>query len=143
MDNTLFSLNGRIVTAREAVVPVTDRGFLYGDGVFETLHAYGRKLFRLRAHLKRLAHGAAHLFFDPAPDLRVLAKWLQAAVDAAGFPEASARLTLSRGAGPRGPSISAQLRPTVVIMVTRHFRAPEEKGAVAVLAGFRRQESAV
>lgn len=146
VDDTVFSLNGRIVTAAEAVVPVTDRGFLYGDGVFETLHAYGRKLFRLREHLERLARGADQLFFAPQPDPRLLAEWLRAAVAAAAFPEAAARLTLSRGAGPRGPSIPGQLKPNVVIMATRFTRPPGGRfapGAAALLASFRRQESAV
>jgi branched-chain amino acid aminotransferase len=164
MNDTVFSLNGKIVTAEEAVVPVTDRGFLYGDGVFETLHAYGRKLFRLREHLQRLAHGAEQLFFTPRPDLRRLGQWLREAVSAADFQEASARLTLTRGAGPRGPSISGQLKPNAVIIVTRFTRTCGDRqpiskqpaslgrlpaggfsprGAAAVLASFRRQESAV
>jgi len=144
--DTLYSLNGRIVSAANAVIPVTDRGFLYGDGVFETLHAYGRGLFRLHAHLERLARGAQALFFDPAPDVRLLARWLKGAVAAADFPEANVRLSVSRGSGARGPSLrNCKGIPTAVIMVTRYVRPPETRsrdGVGAVLASFRRQEAA-
>lgn len=145
MDQTLFSINGEIVPQARAVVPVTDRGFLYGDGLFETMHAYGRKIFRLREHLRRLAAGAQTLAFEPPQDLRRLNAWIQQAVDAAKFPEANVRLTVTRGSGPRGPSIKGPFTPTVVITVTEYQR-PDERlykaGTTAILARIRRQESA-
>lgn len=143
---TLFSLDGRIVPPSEAVVPVTDRGFLYGDAVFETIHAYGVHPFQLGAHLARLAQGLAALHFDPQVIPRGLKTWVQAAVRAAAFPEANVRLTVTRGTGLRGPAIRGPCRPRTVIMVTRHKRRPEAhytKGVTAILAGFRRQESSV
>ncbi len=47
-------LNGTFLPIEEACVPVTDRGFLFGDGVYEVIPAYGGKLFRLAHHLQRL-----------------------------------------------------------------------------------------
>jgi D-alanine transaminase len=47
-------LNGAFVPLEEACVPVTDRGFLFGDGVYEVIPAYGGRLFRLPQHLQRL-----------------------------------------------------------------------------------------
>ncbi len=47
-------LNGRILPLEEACVPVTDRGFLFGDGVYEVIPAYGGRLFRWPHHLQRL-----------------------------------------------------------------------------------------
>ena len=44
-------LNGRLVAAAEATLSVGDRGFLLGDGLFETMRAYGGRVFRLQAHL--------------------------------------------------------------------------------------------
>ena len=145
MEDTVYSLNGKIVPERDAVVPVSDRGFLYGDGLFETMHAYGRELFRLPQHLERLNRGAKVLAFAEAPKSTQLAKWLGAAVDAANFSEANVRLTVTRGAGPRGPSIAGPFTPTVVITVTRYERPSSEKlkqGVHAIIATFRRQESA-
>jgi D-alanine transaminase len=47
-------LNGVFLPLEEACVPVTDRGFLFGDGVYEVIPAYGGRLFRLPHHLQRL-----------------------------------------------------------------------------------------
>lgn len=143
--DTLYSINGTIVPESGALVPVTDRGFLYGDGLFETLHAYGATLFREHSHLERLATGARSLHFDPLPDTSTLSAWMHAAVDAAAFSEANVRLTVTRGSGPRGPSIKGPFTPFVLITVTRHNRPSDEillKGVTAVVASFRRQESA-
>src|SRR5207253_3031008 len=133
----------RIVSESEALIPVTDRGFLYGDGLFETIHAYGRKLLRLDQHLERLARGASCLAMQPAPDLKKLAAFMQELVDAAKFPEANVRLTYTRGSGPRGPSIRGKFTPMIVIMATPYHRpAGHAAGAVAIFAKVRRQESA-
>jgi branched-chain amino acid aminotransferase len=146
MDETLFSLNGRIVPEAQAVVPVTDRGFLYGDGLFETIHAYGRTPFRLREHLARMATGFRAMAFKPAPSAARLTRWIVAAIHKADFPEANIRLTVTRGSGPRGPSIKGPYRPTIVVTVSRFHRRPEKhytKGVSAIIAGFRRQESSI
>lgn len=47
-------INGKLVIESKAKVPVRDRGFLYGDGLFETLRSYGGYTFMLDAHLERL-----------------------------------------------------------------------------------------
>lgn len=146
MTDTLFSLNGKIVPEHEAVVPVTDRGFLYGDGLFETIHAYGRHLFMLDDHLRRLKRGLETMAIAGAPPSRTLEKWLRAAVAAANVPEANVRLTVTRGSGPRGPSVRGTFKPFVVATVTEHHRRPASdytSGVKAVLASFRRQESSV
>ncbi len=142
---TLYSINGKIVPESEAFVPVTDRGFLYGDGLFETLHAYGPTLFRAEAHFERLLNGARSLHFNPPPDMAILKTWLRAAIAAAAFPEANVRMTVTRGAGPRGPSITGPFTLNVIITVTRHVRPPDSillEGVSAVVATIRRQESA-
>lgn len=143
--DTIYSLNGRIVPEDAAVVSVTDRGFLYGDGVFETLHAYGRSVFCLRDHIVRIEAGMRQLHFNPLPNRADLERWIAAAVDAGNFPEANVRLTVTRGSGPRGPSIHAGNSPTVVIMATHFQRPPAARltqGVRAIYATFRRQEAA-
>jgi len=145
MEHTLFSLNGRIVSSEAACIPVTDRGFLYGDGVFETLHAYGAKLFRLEEHLTRLDNGRRQLFFRGEPKRPQIRTWLLAGVKRAGFREANVRVTVTRGTGPRGPSIRGAFRSNTVIMVTDYQRpaaAALARGASAIYASFRRQEAA-
>jgi branched-chain amino acid aminotransferase len=146
MNDALFSLNGQIVPEAQAVVPVTDRGFLYGDGLFESLHAYGPAVFRLGDHLDRLATGAEALFFENVPARRTLTAWINRAVVAAEFPEAKVRLTVTRGSGSGGPALKGLGRPNTVIVVTRYARpsaATLARGASAIIASFRRQETAV
>ena len=55
----VVSVNGVVKNAREAVVPVYDHGFLYGEGVYETLRTYGGEPFLFDRHLGRLRHSAA------------------------------------------------------------------------------------
>ena len=54
-------LNDHLLPRDQALVSVFDRGFMYGDGVFETMRAYNSTVFRLSAHLDRLGEGALNL----------------------------------------------------------------------------------
>ena len=60
MDMLVF-LNGQFLPEAQAVVPVNDRGFLLGDGLFETMRVVHGKPFRCAQHLERLARGADFL----------------------------------------------------------------------------------
>lgn len=62
----LCYLNGEFLPLERACVPVMDRGFLFGDGAYEVVPAYGRRLFRLQAHLERLAN-SLHALRIPNP----------------------------------------------------------------------------
>jgi branched-chain amino acid aminotransferase len=57
--------NGRFVPEREVLVPFRDRGFLYGDAVFDTTRTFGHRLFRLGEHLERLYRSLRYLRIDP------------------------------------------------------------------------------
>jgi branched-chain amino acid aminotransferase len=59
-------LNGEVTPAETAAIPVYDRGFLYGDSVFETIRTYGGKPFALGEHLARLERSAERVFI-PLP----------------------------------------------------------------------------
>ncbi|MGE5027199.1 MAG: aminotransferase class IV, partial [Betaproteobacteria bacterium] len=52
----MIYLNGQFMPIEEARVPVLDRGFIFGDGVYELISVYSRRPFRLREHLNRLQH---------------------------------------------------------------------------------------
>jgi aminodeoxychorismate lyase len=115
-------VNGQFISEEQAVVPVTDRSFLYGDGVFETIPVYNGKPFRWAQHLERLTRGAdvlkIRLAFAPK-ELRVFAGEL---IERNGMPDAVLRLTLSRGPGERGYSPQGADSPLVVM--TLHPRPP-------------------
>ena len=55
LPDTLCDLNGELQPLNQAKVSVLDRGFLFGDGVYEAMPVYGRKLFRFEDHMARLA----------------------------------------------------------------------------------------
>lgn len=111
----LIFLNGQFVPEDRAVVSVFDRGFLYGDSLFETILIRRGRPFRWAQHLERLQHGAAFLKirlpFTPAA-LRDFAGQLAARN---ALPDALLRLTLSRGVGRRGYSPRGADLPTLVM----------------------------
>lgn len=112
-------LNDRLVPARRATISALDRGFVYGDGLFETVRTYAGQPFGLAQHLRRLARSARvfRIPFVAAPGhwLPRVRRCLRAndllATDAA------VRLTVSRGAG-FGIVPPTRLRPTVIMLAT-------------------------
>ncbi len=111
----LVFLNGEFVPEERAVVSVFDRGFLYGDGLFETIRVFNGKPFRWSQHLDRLQRGAVFLNLNlpfSADALRGLADEL---IGKNQSPDSLLRLTVSRGAGPRGYSPAGAEHPTLVM----------------------------
>jgi branched-chain amino acid aminotransferase len=116
---TLVTIDGRPVAPEEAKVSVFDRGFLYGDSVFETIRTYAGRPFALERHLQRLARSAARVFIELPVSLEQLAQEIEDAIVSAGNPESYVRLTLTRGAGESlglDPALSRQ--PLRVLIVT-------------------------
>jgi 4-amino-4-deoxychorismate lyase len=86
------AVSGRgLVDPLEPVIPADDEAFLRGRAVFETVRVYGRRPFRLRAHLDRLARSATSLELEP-PDLDALERLASEAIDATGAADCSLRL---------------------------------------------------
>lgn len=106
-------LNGRILPEAEARVSIWDRGFLYGDGVFEVLRVAGGRPFALEAHLARLQHGIQRLGIAGAP---AAAEWrdaVAAVIAHAGIPDGLLRITCTRGesvGGWRGAPVGGPTR---------------------------------
>lgn len=99
---TFVWLNGALISTRDAAVPVTDRGLLLGDGVYETLVARNGKTVAGREHWLRLAAACAALRL-PCPDEATVLQALDAVRAANGLNEARLRVTVSNGAEPNGP----------------------------------------
>ena len=120
----LVFLNGRILPKARAVVPVNDRGFLLGDGLFETLRVVQGRPFLFAAHLERLARGAEFLKIRlPFPPKR-LERFAARLIQRNRMPEAVLRLTLTRGPGERGYLPRKQGRPTLVMTLHPAPRRP-------------------
>jgi branched-chain amino acid aminotransferase len=114
MTDTVF-LNGRFRTASRARVSAFDRGFLYGDGLFETVRAYRGAVFALDGHLDRLATSAHFLGITvPEIDWR---RQIDELLRRNGLRErdAAVRITITRGAGRPGLLPPAHGEPTVLI----------------------------
>ncbi|MER3423587.1 MAG: branched-chain amino acid aminotransferase [Nitrospiraceae bacterium] len=109
-------LNDRFVTKEEAVVSVFDHGFLYGDGIYETLRAYDGRFFMLQHHLARLHRSGRMIGLQiPIPD-KNWTQLLQEAVGRNNLKDAYLRITVSRGEGEIGLDPNVCRRPTVVII---------------------------
>ncbi len=109
-------LNGKLVDRDKAVISVYDHGFLYGDGVFEGLRFYNRKIFKLREHLERLYDSARHIALVIPQELAALAADTQACVAACGMDDGYIRLVVSRGEGNLGLDPRSCPNPTVIII---------------------------
>lgn len=102
MTEMLAWLDGRVAPARETAVPVLDHGLLYGDGIFEGLRFYDKRVFRLELHLARLTVGARALGLAiPGGDAGVRAA-LRSLLAAYGAADGYVRLVITRGTGPLG-----------------------------------------
>jgi branched-chain amino acid aminotransferase len=109
-------LNDRFVRKEDAMVSVFDHGFLYGDGVYETLRAYGGRLFRLRQHLARLRRSASLIGLDVPIVEQDLIAVLQEAMKRNNLTDAYLRITVSRGEGNIGLDPRLCPRPTIVVI---------------------------
>jgi branched-chain amino acid aminotransferase len=120
-------VNGTIAPADQAVVPVYDHGFVYGEGVYETLRTYNRVPFLYDRHMRRLRQSSERLLLDVPFDDATLLKWIDQTVEAAGdlgHPgEAYIRILLTRGVGDLNYDPKSTPQPTTVIIV-KPFEPP-------------------
>jgi branched-chain amino acid aminotransferase len=117
-------VNGKIAPADQAVVPVYDHGFVYGEGVYETLRTYNRAPFLYDRHMRRLRQSAERLLLDVPFDDATMLRWIDQTVEQAGeLNEAYIRILLTRGVGDLNYDPKSTLRPTTVIIV-KPFEAP-------------------
>ncbi|MDX6688388.1 MAG: branched-chain amino acid aminotransferase, partial [Baekduia sp.] len=91
----LAVLDGTVLPADEALLPVTDLGLLRGDGVFEVMRVYGGRPFAIDDHLRRMANSAKNLRLEI--DLSAVRADAEALLAAAGPVDAAIRLLVTRG----------------------------------------------
>jgi branched-chain amino acid aminotransferase len=111
-------VNGVITAADQAVIPVYDHGFVYGEGVYETLRTYNRVPFLWDQHCRRLRASARYLSLDVPFSDRELLDWTGQTMAAAGeLREAYIRILLTRGVGDLSYDLKATPAPSLVILV--------------------------
>jgi branched-chain amino acid aminotransferase len=113
----IASIDGVLHAPESARVSVYDRGFLYGDSVFETIRTYGGEPFALGEHLARLARSAAKIGMALPIAPAALALEVRLAVRAARNAESYVRVTVTRGTGPLGLDPALARAPLRVILV--------------------------
>ena len=133
---TTAYLNGAFLPLDDAQVSVMDRGFLFGDGVYEVIPVYGGRLFRLAHHLKRLQNSLdAVRIGNPMPDSEWFDMLAELVARNTGSDQA-VYMQVTRGtAQKRDHAFPADTRPTVFAMCTPVAAAPDiadEQGVKAV-----------
>jgi branched-chain amino acid aminotransferase len=135
-------MNGRITNSEDARVSVFDHGLLYGDGVFEGIRFYGRRAFRLDAHLARLERSAAAIELE----LPYARDALRAATDAviahSGAADGYIRLLVTRGEGDLGLDPRSCKGATTILAAAPIKFFDDTSAGVAVIVASTRQASA-
>ena len=122
-----INVNGRITGERDAVISVFDHGFLYGEGIYETMRTYGARPFLYDRHMRRMRRSAALISLTlPFADEELAAR-IRDTTAAAQLPgEAYIRVLVTRGIGELTYDPHATPSPSVVIIVKPHVDPPAE-----------------
>jgi len=140
-------VNGKIVDKDKALVSVFDRGFLYGDGIFETMRSYDGKIFRIQDHLDRLYSAMKFLKIrQPLAD-KEAEKVIYELLEANALKDARIRVTISRGKSEDGKMDISKSEPSNMVVITEEYVQPPdkyyEKGIAANIARSRRNSRSV
>lgn len=134
-------LNNKLVLASDAKVSVFDHGFLYGDGVFETMRVYDGVVFMLDEHLSRLYRSASMIGLNLPLNFDSIKVAIYETINANSLKDAYVRLTLSRGYGPVGLDPELCREPTFIVIAEEFREYPRtfyENGIKLAIAETRR-----
>lgn len=111
-------LNGVFMPLAEARIPVLDRGFIFGDGVYEYVPVYSRKPFRMREHLSRLQASLDSIRLANPLDEAGWAQRIHTLISAQDFDDQALYIQITRGVAPRDAAFPANTPPTVFMMAS-------------------------
>lgn len=126
MNKESIYINGKFFPRDKAKVSVLDHGFLYGNGVFETMRAYKGKVFMIDRHIERLFRSAEAVYLNIQMGKREIKKAIENTVRKNGLSEAYIRITISRGEGEPGLDPDLCQSSTVVIYIKEFKPYPEK-----------------
>ncbi|MFH1189253.1 MAG: aminotransferase class IV [Candidatus Omnitrophota bacterium] len=134
-------INGKLFDAGKARISIFDRGFMYGDGVFETMRSVSGTVGEMDRHLGRLLRSLKTLGIKPPYSKRYLKRTIYGLLDKNKLKDAYIRVAVTRGEGRFGIGRRDPQRPNTVIVAKRFEGYPErfyKKGiSAAVIAGIR------
>jgi D-alanine transaminase len=111
---TVF-LNGRFLPLAEATVSIEDRGFQFGDGVYEVIRTYRGRPFKLDAHLARLDRSAQAIDLRQPYPFERWVEYVTEGLRLGDFPETKIYVQITRGTAPRDHAYAPDLQPTVLM----------------------------
>ncbi len=112
----LIYLNGALVSPEDAVVSVDDRGFLFGDAIYEVVRSYSGRLWCFERHMNRLARSLAEVDMGEV-DVAAIGRAIRETYAASELPDALVYLQVTRGVAPRAHHYTRGMTPTVLITV--------------------------
>jgi D-alanine transaminase len=137
LPDTLCYLNGEYTALRDAKVSVLDRGFVFGDGIYEVVPVYGGRLFRFRQHMARLARNLAKIRIanphDEAQWLERCRRLIAALTEKTGATDQLVYIQVTRGVALRDHVMPPNIEPTVFMMANpmKHATAEQRHHGVA------------
>ena len=127
-------INGRFLPWHEATVSIDDRGFQFGDAVYEVIRTYRGVPFELSAHFARLERSLKALGLPQPYAYSQWKQWIQQGLSLAGYQDAKIYIQITRGIAPRDHRFPLHVTPTVVMTIRAfHALAPDirQKGVTA------------
>ena len=116
LPDTLCYLNGEYTPLRDAKVSVLDRGFIFGDGIYEVVPVYGRRLFRFDEHMQRMERGLAKVRIPNPHDRAGWLALIRELIAAQPSDDQLIYIEVTRGVAPRDHVMPDGLTPTVFVM---------------------------
>ncbi|OYT21577.1 MAG: D-amino-acid transaminase [Nitrospira sp. UW-LDO-01] len=110
-------INGRFLPWQDATVSIDDRGFQFGDAVYEVIRTYRGSPFEMNAHLDRLDRSATQLSISQPYTRRQWTQWIHQGLSLAGYQDAKIYIQVTRGVAPREHGFPSESRPTVVMTI--------------------------
>jgi branched-chain amino acid aminotransferase len=143
--NKIF-INGKMKESRDAKISVFDRGFLYGDGVFESFRTYHRKPFLTEEHLKRLLAGAKTIRLPLPYSLSKIKLLVSKIIATNRYPECYIKIILTRGeASGHGLNLcNVRGKPNLIILAEKFLPPPHslfKRGWKVIISSVRKAET--
>lgn len=130
----MIYLNGAFMPIERAFVPVLDRGFIFGDGVYEVVPAYSRHPFRLAGHLERLQASLDAIRLENPHSAETWQELIGRLVEANPWPDQYIYLQITRGVAERNHAFPETVTPTAFMMSSPLSAPPESQRAHGVAA---------
>lgn len=126
----LILVNNELLNDDEAVISIKDRGFRFGDGIFETIPFYNKVMYRVADHLERLKKGLEAIYIDCS--VSDLEDKIKSVIEANDIENGFARICITRGQGSKGYLPTYKTSPTLVIEIIERKKMETDKASLVI-----------